>query len=33
VSGIDGTMLEDLRDFLGTILGVAALPRQATPSK
>jgi DNA-binding LacI/PurR family transcriptional regulator len=33
VSGIDGTMLEDLRDFLGTILGVAALPRHATPSK
>jgi hypothetical protein len=30
---IDGTMLEDLRDFLATVLGVSALQKQAPPSR
>jgi hypothetical protein len=31
VTHIDGTMLEDLRDFLATVLGVSALSKASTP--
>jgi DNA-binding LacI/PurR family transcriptional regulator len=31
VTHIDGTMLEDLRDFLATVLGVAAIAKPSTP--
>jgi DNA-binding LacI/PurR family transcriptional regulator len=30
VSSVDGTLLEDLRDFLATVLGVCALPKRAS---
>jgi hypothetical protein len=31
VTQIDGTMLEDFRDFLATVLGVSALAKPSTP--
>jgi hypothetical protein len=31
VSNVDGTLLEDLRDFMATVLGVAAFTKQSVP--